>query len=670
MKFLIVDDNSNARMLLKAILTGNGHSVELSENGAQALEKAAASLPDMIISDILMPVMDGFQLCEKIRADKALQNIPFVFYTATYTDSKDEAFALKIGADRFIVKPAEPDEFMEIIHDVVRNVRETSVNNGKPGLNGEMEFFKLYNERLVNKLEKKMLDLEKEVAERKTTEERCRILVDHAGDAIFVAQNGGMQVLNPATVRLTGYSVEELTRMPFVDLIHPEDQKGIQDAYDKSLKGEKVPAKSGFRMIARSGKISWAQMNSTRITWENRPATLNFVRDVTNLRNTEEQLRQAQKMESIGRLAGGVAHDFNNMLSVITGYAEMAMEKLKKTDPLHNDISEIIDAANRSTHLTRQLLAFSRKQIISPKLLYMNTVVLDTLKMLQRMTGENIEIVFNGGDHLWNIYIDPSQVDQILGNLMVNARDAMNAKGVVTIETKNVVLDAAYCADWPDVVPGDYVMLSVSDTGSGMDKKIMANIFEPFFTSKAVDEGTGLGLSTIFGIVKQNNGHIDVSSEPGKGSVFRIYIPRYTGDLLKKTETVPEDLPKRGAETIMVVEDEPQILKLVKAALEKYGYFMLTPRTPEEALQIAQEYRKEIHLLITDVIMPGLNGKEVAEKIKALIPGIKILFMSGYTKDIITCRENLSEELHFIQKPFHLNPFARKVREILDSDKG
>lgn len=798
MKFLVVDDNADARALLKAILAGNGHSVELAENGAQALEKAAVSLPDMIISDILMPVMDGFVLCEKVRSDAKFKQIPFVFYTATYTDAKDEEFALKIGADRFIVKPAEPEEFMKIIHDVVRNVRETSINNGRPGLKDKKEFLKLYNQRLVNKLEKKMLSLEKEIEKRKaasqkieeseekyrtlvesstdhifmlnmegnyigsndnvdefdftsadelmgknvkdlqspglaefymdklkqvittgqnvsfehdiispkgtvhhwdtlypifkenkiraiggicrditnqkiaekalkSSEEKYRTLVDHAGDAIFIAQNGGMKFPNPATVRLTGYSLEELNSMQFVDLIHPEDRQGIQDAYNKSLKGEAVSPKSDFRMITKTEKMLLAQMSSTRITWEGQPATLNFVRDVTDLRNAEEQLRQAQKVESIGRLAGGVAHDFNNMLNVITGYSEIALEQLKSTDPLYNEITEILNAAKRSVHLTRQLLAFARKQIISPKVLNMNTVVSGTLKMLQRLTGEDIDIDFQAADHLWNIHIDPSQVDQILANLMINARDAIAGVGKVRIETKNEVLDDDYCKIHPNVSPGEYAMLSVSDTGVGMDKETMENIFEPFFTTKAVGEGTGLGLSTIYGIVKQNNGHINVYSEPGMGSVFKIYIPRFAGGHQKK-QGMPESPVVGGNETVLVVEDEPQVLKLSRQALGKYGYTILAAQTPEEALQIVREHTQKIHLLVTDVIMPGFNGKELAEKIKAVKPGVKILFMSGYSEDIISRRDILVEGIDFMQKPFSIKAFAGKVREILDGE--
>ena len=669
MKFLVVDDSADARALLKAILTGNGHTVELAENGAQALEKAAASLPGMIISDILMPVMDGFQLCEKIRGDAKFKQIPFVFYTATYTDAKDEEFALKIGADRFIVKPAEPDEFMKIIHDVVRNVLETSINNGRPDLKGEKEFFKLYNQRLVNKLEKKMLDLEKEIGERKKTEEKYRTLVDHAGDAIFIVQNGRMKFCNPATVRLTGYLEEELSDMQFADLIHPEDRKNIQDNYNKSLKGETVPPQSGFRMIAKSEKVLWAQMNTTRIVWEDQPATLNFVRDVTDLRNAEEQLRQVQKVESIGRLAGGVAHDFNNMLNVITGYSEMALEQLKSTDPLYNEILEILNAANRSAHLTRQLLTFARKQVVTPKVLNVNVIVSGTLKMLQRMTGEDIAIEFKREDSLWNIHMDPSQVDQIMTNLMVNARDAIAGVGSVIIETKNEVLDDEYCAMHVGVAPGEYAMVSVSDTGSGMDKETIENVFEPFFTTKAVGEGTGLGLSTIYGIVKQNNGHITVYSELKMGAVFRIYIPRYTGGRMKTTGVAGINVVA-GTETVLLVEDDPQVLKLVNQVLEKYGYTILSAGLPEEALQIAEQYRKEIHLLVTDVIMPGLNGKDLAKKINAMKPGIKILFMSGYTENIIAHRGVLTEGVNFIQKPFFVKSFAQKIREVLDGNEG
>jgi CheY-like chemotaxis protein len=370
-------------------------------------------------------------------------------------------------------------------------------------------------------------------------------------------------------------------------------------------------------------------------------------------------------MESIGRLAGGVAHDFNNMLQSILAHSELALSDITDDHPLHENLVEIRKAASRSAELTRQLLAFARKQTVSPIVLDLNDTVTGMLKMLRRLIGEDIELIWKPGANLWSIKMDPTQVDQILANLGVNARDAITGVGTLTIETENIFLDETYLDDHAGFKPGDYIRLSVSDDGCGMDKDVLRNIFDPFFTTKDVGKGTGLGLATVYGIVKQNNGWISVYSEPDKGTTFNIYLPRapYKAKVLPPKEDVK---PARGTETVLFVEDDDSILQLGAAILKRFGYTVFTARSPGEALSLVRKQTGTIHLLITDVVMPGMNGKDLRDKIAALRPEIKVLFMSGYSADIIAHQGILESDVHFLQKPFSVNNLAAKVREVLE----
>ncbi len=379
------------------------------------------------------------------------------------------------------------------------------------------------------------------------------------------------------------------------------------------------------------------------------------------------QLIQAQKMESIGRLAGGVAHDFNNMLGVILGHTEMALLRSDRSSPIRSGLKEIRIAAQRSADLTRQLLAFARKQTIAPKVLDLNHTVVEMKKMLQRIIGEDVDLIWKPGADLWPIRMDPSQVDQILANLCANARDAIAGVGWVLMETGNVVLDVDYCIRHVGSTPGEYVALVVSDNGCGMSKETMAHLFEPFFTTKEVGKGTGLGLATIYGVVKQNGGFIQVYSEPGQGTSFKIYIPRCSGASETAPAEGPVGLPTRGHETILLVEDEPAILDLCKSILESLGYHVIPAGTPLQALQLAEKYTGKIQLLITDIIMPQMNGKDLADKLVPLHSNLRHLMMSGYTANVIANKGILDDSRYFLQKPFSINKLAAKVREVLDA---
>ncbi len=365
-------------------------------------------------------------------------------------------------------------------------------------------------------------------------------------------------------------------------------------------------------------------------------------------------------------MAGGVAHDFNNMLTVILGHAELAMDWCAPSAPIHADLKIIVDAAKRSADLTRQLLAFARRQTVAPKVLDVNETLSGMLKMLRRLIGEDIDLVWMPGSGLWAVKIDPSQIDQLLANLCVNARDAINGVGKVTIETKNTTFDEDYCAVHLGFSCGEYVMLAVSDDGCGMSKEVYSHIFEPFYTTKEVGKGTGLGLATVYGIVKQNEGFVNVYSEPGKGTTVKIYLRRFMGAVMEPTAESGPLTPEGCGETVLLVEDEAAVLSLGKTMLERLGYTVLAANRPGEALRLVQAHDVEINLLITDVVMPEMNGRDLAKLISDLKPEVKCLFTSGYTANAITHQGVLDEGVDFLQKPFSMKDLAYKVRQILE----
>ncbi len=393
--------------------------------------------------------------------------------------------------------------------------------------------------------------------------------------------------------------------------------------------------------------------------------------DISERMALEEQLRQAQKMESIGRLAGGIAHDFNNMLGVILGNTELAMDEVPLSESLYDNLQEIFSAANRSREITRQLLAFARRQTIAPKELDLNETVEGLLPFLRRLIGEQVDLAWLPSRQACGVRMDPSQIDQILTNLCVNARDALADVGRIVIETGLATFDRAYCNSHEGCLPGTYVRLAVSDDGCGMDRQELAQIFDPFYTTKEVGKGTGLGLPTVYGIVKQNDGFITVYSEPGQGSVFKVYLPLLeTAGHLQAVQTRNVEGAAAGAETVLLVEDEPSILKMAGKLLRGLGYTVLAAGTPGEAMRIAREYPGTIDLLMTDVIMPEMNGRELARNLLSLYPGMKRLFMSGYTANVIAHHGVLDAGVHFLQKPFSTADLAGKLREVLDSDQG
>ncbi|RJP85568.1 MAG: response regulator [Desulfobacteraceae bacterium] len=651
LKILAIDDSSINLMILESVIKDAFPEATLftASTGINGIELAQINDPDVILLDIVMPGMDGFEVCRKLKQDQRLLDIPVIFLTALKTDRESRIRALDAGCEAFLSRPIDEIEFTAQIRAMNRI-------------------------RAARRLERKRA--EDALLE---SEKKYRFIVENSNDIIWTFDLSTMtfNFCSNAVEQILGYSEDEVELRNTLDDIFPiETKRNVMAEFGKLLDGNATSNRvlMEAQHCHRDGFLVWLEINAVLQKDDfGRPAFFSGVsRDITGRKQAdaerlrlEAQLRQAQKMESIGLLAGGVAHDFNNMLGVIIGHAELVMEQVDPGEEAYNDLEEILKAANRSANLTHQLLAFARKQAINPVILDLNDAISGMLKMLRRLIGEDIRLVWKPGSELWAVKIDPAQVDQIMANLLVNARDAIPGVGDVSIETDNVVINEADCLGHAGFVPGEYVLISVSDSGSGIDKETVEHIFEPFYTTKEMGKGTGLGLATVYGIVKQNNGFIYVYSEPGKGSSFKIYLPMMEKIIEIEKEETPRKLLE-GLETVLLVEDEGAILKIGRSILERYGYTVISASTPGAALTLAGEFKGPVHLLITDVVMPEMNGKEMWEKISHLHPETKCLFMSGYTADAIAHHGVLDEGVNFLQKPFSVKVLAEKVRKTLD----
>jgi PAS domain S-box-containing protein len=501
-------------------------------------------------------------------------------------------------------------------------------------------------------------------------EKRFRTIFERTAVGIaLVDMEGRLIECNPALQEMFGYRKEELLTKDFSEFIHADDQSIDLDLYKKLLSKMHDHYQVEKRYLRKDEGVVWGRVNVSlvRDAEGNPQYTIHMVENINEWKRLETQLLQSQKMETVGRLAGGIAHDFNNLLTVIKGYTQLSLIEIGEDHPLRKDIEEIKNAAERAKNLTHQLLAFSRRQIMDMKVLDLNAVIRNLEKMMRRVIGEDIEMSIILAEDLGRVKTDPHQIEQVILNLAVNARDAMPEGGRLTLETSDVELDEGGPRAHILMIPGRYVMLSISDTGSGMTPEVKERIFEPFFTTKGEGKGTGLGLSTVYGIIKQSGGYIWVYSEQGQGTTFKIYLPRVdeeVDELPQKNRTGP--LPK-GNETVLLVEDDPSVRELAARVLREQGYSVLEAANGEEAMQITQApILKEIHLLLTDMVMPQMGGKELGKRLKALYPEVKVLFVSGYTDNAFTHQEFIGPGMNLLQKPFSLGTLARRVREILD----
>lgn len=653
-KVLIIDDNPHNLRMISDFLEGPEFNILVAEDGESGLERAGYVLPDIILLDVLMPGIDGFETCRRLKAQKETREIPVIFMTAL-SEAEHKVKAFQTGAVDYITKPFHKEEVLArlMVHLRIRELT-SGLREAKASL------------------EKRVAERTAQLAEANETltasEYQLDRIINSVGDPIFVKDRQHRWILlNDAFCSFTGYSREMLIGKSDYDFFPRHEA-------DEFLAGDEIVFNTGKENINEEhvtnakGIVRTVLTKKTRYIDEKGAAYIvGITRDVTDSKILEAQLRQAAKMEAIGTLAGGVAHDFNNLITVIIGHSELLLRDMDDTPtPLNNGIRQIKRAGESAAALTRQLLTFSRKQVIQPQSVNVNTALAQIRKMLGRIIGEDIEVTTILSPDLWNVISDPALIEQIVMNLAINARDAMPNGGKLTIETSNIQLDNSYTDQHAVVMPGNYVMLAVSDTGSGMDAETQSHIFEPFFTTKEKGKGTGLGLATVFGIVKQNNGHIWVYSEPGCGTTFKIYLPQAEIEIMPEESDDQVSPISGGSETILVVEDNNTVRSLIKNILISYGYQILDAAEGQSALQLLDPRKESIDLLITDVVMPGMGGRQVARAITEKFPRIKTLYVSGYTGKAITHHGVLESGTAFLQKPFSPMALVKKVRQILD----
>jgi two-component system cell cycle sensor histidine kinase/response regulator CckA len=629
LRVLCIEDSERDVELLQRHLSRAGYDLISDRVETPDAMKDALTTKewDVILCDYSMPhfsALAALALLKEVGLD-----IPFIIISGTIGEEVAVG-AMRAGAQDYLMK----DNLVRLAAAIERQMHESE------------------NHRAQKRAEEALKASEAELWALFEAMTDVILVLDAEGRHLKMAPTRPAQMYKPADERV-GKTLHEVLPKEKADFFLEHVRRALDEG----------PMHRVEYSLPIGGKEVWFEGSVSPMT---KDSVIWIGRDITERKILEEQLRQSQKMEAIGQLAGGIAHDFNNLLTAITGYSDLTLRRLQAEDPLRSNIEEVKKAGERAASLTRQLLAFSRKQVLQPKVFDLNSVISELEKMLQRLIGEDIELRTVLGVEPGSVKADPGQIEQVIMNLVVNARDAMPYGGKLTIETKNIYLGEEYAHHRSAVDPGSYVMLAISDTGIGMDEKTQARIFEPFFTSKEAGKGTGLGLSTVYGIVKQSDGNIWVYSEVGRGTTFKVYLPRVDESVqeYKRGTEVEEDL--QGTESILLAEDEDTVRRLARDVLEMYGYRVLEAPNGGAAFLICERHKEPIHLLVTDVIMPEMSGPELTDRLIRLRPEMKVLYMSGYTDNAIVHRGVLDEGTNFIQKPFTPNALARRVREVLD----
>ncbi|TAN33884.1 hybrid sensor histidine kinase/response regulator [bacterium] len=669
---IVVDDNEADRRLMAVLLEQAGHRVVLAGDGQVALELVRKERPHLLISDLILPSLDGYELVDAIRRDASVAATPIVLQTAHFLDGEVRRVAGSMGVRHVLIKPTEPQAFLDAVKDALAVGQEAPPVNGAKvqAQNFYTEHLRLLSAKLYEEVQK----LEAAREELRLAEHNYRLLFDNHPEPMWVYDEETLLFVeaNEAAVRRYGYSRAEFQGMSLERVIAPDSLPAPEATMSRT---DALRRSGPWVHLAKDGTKIEVEVISHAVTFNNRAARLVMAQDVTEKRRLEELLRQSQRLDAVGQLAGGVAHDFNNLLGVILNFALFVKEKVEaeahqadgeRWQPVLKDVERIERAGQSAARLTHQLLAFARRDVVQPRALNINSVVSELEPLLRRTLGEHVEFVTNLGTDLWPVLIDPGQLEQVLTNLAVNARDAMGQGGRLTVDTQNTVVDETYAAGRPGLKPGRYVRLGVSDSGTGMDAETLRRAFEPFFTTKPKGESAGLGLSNLYGIVTQAGGHVAINSEPGIGT--RVIT------LLPATNQVPPPPPQAGpAEgtaaggTILVVEDADDVREVVERILTRNGYQVMVAPNGREALEAVRRHAGDIDLVLTDVVMPFMQGKELAERIVALRPGIRVLFMSGYAQPAFGASGTLEPGVVLLEKPFTEPALLARVRQVLEA---